>query len=68
MVLANFPFYLNFSWKIEKKTYIKIKKFKKIMGQIRGENIGGGKNFLLKPCPPQGKSEMAPLNRFTEHK
>ena len=35
---------------------------KKIMGQIRGENIGGGgRIFFLKPCPPQGKSEMAPL-------
>ena len=32
------------------------------MGQIRGENIGGEKNFFSKALPPpQGKSEMAPL-------
>ena len=37
---------------------------KKIMSQIRGENIGrGGKNFFSKALPPpQGKSEMAPLS------
>ena len=35
------------------------------MGQIRGENTGGGEEFFLKPCPPQGKSEMAPLVEST---
>ena len=43
----------------------KNQKMRKTMGQIRGENIGGGRrNFSSKALPPQGKSEMAPLFRW----
>ena len=33
----------------------------KIVGRIRGEHIEDGVTLLVKPCPPQGNSEMLPL-------
>ena len=63
MVSANFPFYLKICRKIEKKTCIKFKNEKNNGPNPRRKYWGGGKKFFLKPCPPQGKSEIAPLAR-----
>ena len=42
--------------------FVKFNKMKKIMGQIRGETIKGGRrNFFYCLAPPQGKSETASL-------
>ena len=51
-----FPFYLHiFFWK---KVLVKFNKMKKIVGQIRGENIRGrGVRNFFNALPPQGKSE-----------
>ena len=55
MVSANFPFYLNFSWKIEKKTCIKFKKWKKQWAKSEEKILWGGKKFFFKALPPPRK-------------
>ena len=44
-----------------KKKYVNFIKMKKIMDQIRGENIwggGGSEFFFIMPCPPNSKLQV----------
>ena len=58
-----------FSWK---KIFVKFIKLKKIVGQIRGENIrgGGGEEIFLMPCPPKENLKRRPcpfMNILSNH-